>query len=72
MTTMQLIQIIAVVLTGLVAGLLYGYACSVTGGLGRLPDADYLSAFQSINKAIQNPWFFISFILTIVSLVKIR
>lgn len=61
MTTTNLLQIIAVLLTGLVAGLLYGYDCSVIGGLGALPDKAYLSAFQSINKVIQNPYFFVSF-----------
>lgn len=50
------------ILTALVAGLFYAYSCSVSPGLGRLPDAGYLSAMQSINRAIQNPVFFISFL----------
>jgi uncharacterized membrane protein len=60
MTTYNLIQILTVLLTGLLAGLLYGYDCSVIDGLGNLSDKEYLNAFQSINKAIQNPYFFIS------------
>jgi len=52
---------ITVLLAGLVAGLLYSYSCSVNIGLRALPDVDYLKAMQSINGAIQNPWFFVSF-----------
>ncbi|MEO5674391.1 MAG: anthrone oxygenase family protein [Chitinophagales bacterium] len=62
MTTYHLIQVVTVVLTGLIAGLLYGYDCSVIRGLGHLPDKEYLKAFQSINRAIVNPCFLISFI----------
>lgn len=61
MTAGILFQIAAILLTGLIAGLFYSYDCSVIKGLGNLPDAEYLSAFQSINKAILNPYFFISF-----------
>lgn len=61
MTAGILFQIAAILLTGLIAGLFYSYDCSVIKGLGNLPDAEYLSAFQSINRAILNPYFFISF-----------
>ncbi len=64
----QIIQIIAVLLTGLVAGLFYSYACSVTGGLGKLTDREYVMAFQSINSAILNAWFFASFMGSLVVL----
>jgi uncharacterized membrane protein len=62
MTAGILFQIVAILLTGLAAGLFYSYDCSVIKGLGNLPDREYLSAFQSINRAILNPYFFISFI----------
>ena len=52
---------ITILFSGLVAGLLYSYSCSVNIGLKALPDAEYLQAMQSINIAIQNPYFFISF-----------
>ena len=69
MTTHPTILLIcATVTTALIAGLLYGYACSVNPGLGRLSDAAYLTAMQSINKAILNPIFFISFMGTLVLL----
>ncbi|CAL1517676.1 hypothetical protein MMC2321_01412 [Chitinophaga sp. MM2321] len=64
----QLVQIIAVLLTGLAAGLFYSYACSVTGGLGKLSDREYLLAFQSIDNAILNAWFFTSFMGSLVVL----
>ncbi len=50
-----------VILTALLAGILYAYACSVNPGLHRLPDAAYLLAMQEINRAIQNPAFFVCF-----------
>lgn len=54
--------------TALVAGLFYAYSCSVNPGLGRLPDAGYLAAMQSINRAILNPVFFASFLGSLVLL----
>ncbi|MDO6434734.1 DUF1772 domain-containing protein [Flavitalea sp. BT771] len=47
--------------SGLMAGLFFAYACSVNPGLGRLSDASYLAAMQSINRAILNPVFLIVF-----------
>lgn len=57
----QITQLLATLLTGLIAGLFYAYQCSVIGGLGQLGDKAYVMAFQSINKVILNPWFFASF-----------
>jgi uncharacterized membrane protein len=68
MTLSNIILAITTTTTALIAGLLYAYACSVNAGLGALPDMQYLAAMQSINKAIQNPLFFISFIGTLVLL----
>jgi uncharacterized membrane protein len=59
--SVQFVQFIAILLTGLLAGLFYGYDCSIIKGLGKLQDEIYLQSFQSINKVIQNPYFFISF-----------
>jgi len=56
------ILFIAILLSGLVAGLLYAYSCSVNPGLKALSDREYLDAMQSINEAIQNPIFFLSFV----------
>jgi len=52
----------------LITGLFYGYSCSVNPGLAALDDKEYLKAMQSINKAILNPLFFISFIGSLIIL----
>lgn len=62
------ILIITAITTALIAGVFYAYSCSVNPGLGRLPHAEYIAAMQSINRAIQNPVFFISFFGTLVFL----
>lgn len=59
--TLNLIQAVHLT-TVLLTGLFYGYSCSVINGLGNLQDTTYLQSFQSINKSIQNPYFFVSFI----------
>lgn len=65
----QLLYGSSIVLTGLLAGLFYGYQCSVIAGLGRLGNREYLQAFQHINSAILNPLFFLSFIGSMVALI---
>jgi uncharacterized membrane protein len=67
-TSLQLGQFTAVLLTGLVSGLFYGYQCSVIKGLADLENDVYLKSFQSINKVIQNPLFFINFIGSLIVL----
>jgi uncharacterized membrane protein len=47
---------------GLLAGLFYGYACSVMPGLGRADDRAFVDAMQQINAAIENPVFFATFL----------
>jgi uncharacterized membrane protein len=47
--------------TALIAGLFFAFSCSVNLGLARLSNSEYLSAMQSINRAIQNPIFFAAF-----------
>jgi uncharacterized membrane protein len=54
--------------TALITGLFYAYSCSVNPGLGQLPADGFIPAMQSINKAIQNPVFFLSFLGTAVLL----
>ncbi len=60
--------IVTTTCVGLIAGLFYSYSCSVTLGLNKLPDTQYISAMQSINRAIQNPIFFASFFGALVLL----
>lgn len=68
MTLSNTILALAVIVTALSAGLFYAYSCSVNPGLGRLPDEQYLAAMQSINRAILNPVFFLSFMGTLILL----
>jgi len=54
------------------AGLFYAYSCSVNPGLGRLSDAGYLSAMQSINiTAVRAPLMLAMFGTALVSVVLI-
>ena len=64
LTAPNTILVITATTTALMAGLFYSYSCSVNLGLGRLPDAAYITSMISINRAIQNPVFFISFLGT--------
>ncbi|WP_373011451.1 DUF1772 domain-containing protein [Mucilaginibacter sp.] len=64
----NIILLLAATTTALIAGLFYAYSCSVNIGLGRLPDREYIAAMQSINRTIQNPLFFASFMGTLILL----
>lgn len=68
MTFANITLLIAAFLTALIAGLFYAYSCSVNAGLGKLPDAGYMAAMQSINREILNPLFFMSFMGTLIVL----
>jgi uncharacterized membrane protein len=68
MTSANIILLATAITTALIAGLLYAYSCSVNPGLGKLPDAAYLAAMQSINREILNPLFFMSFMGTLLLL----
>ena len=68
MIAFKIVVFITVLLTALITGFFYAYSCSVNGGLKRLPDQEYLRAMQSINKAVLNPLFFMSFFGTLVML----
>lgn len=54
--------------TALIAGLFYAWSCSVIPGVGKLSDASYLAALQSMNREILNPVFFMSFMGTLLLL----
>jgi uncharacterized membrane protein len=47
--------------TGLMAGVYFAFAISVTLGLAAQPDASYVATMQAINEKIENPLFFASF-----------
>jgi uncharacterized membrane protein len=52
----------ATVATGLLAGVFYGFACSVMIALRRVDDGVFVEVMQKINAAIQNGWFMLSFL----------
>lgn len=62
------ILLLAAMTTALIGGLFYAYSCSVNPGLASLPDAQYIAAMQSINVAIINPLFMLSFMGTLILL----
>lgn len=64
----NIILLLAATTTALIAGLFYAWTCSVTVGLSRLPNAEYIAAMQAMNRAIQNPLFFVSFFGTLLLL----
>jgi uncharacterized membrane protein len=68
MTTTNIVLALTTLTTALIAGLFYAYSCSVNAGLGQLSDSNYILAMQSINRVIQNPLFFISFMGTLILL----
>jgi uncharacterized membrane protein len=57
----NVVLVVAGTLTALVAGLFFGFEVSVNRGLHRLKDPEYVGAMQSINVAILNPIFMLSF-----------
>lgn len=59
---------IAILLTGLSAGLFYAWSVSVIPGTKKLTDLYYLEAMQSINRAILNPAFFLIFFGSMIML----
>lgn len=52
----------AAVTTGLTAGLLYAYACSVMPALRRVDDRTFVEVMQRVNTAILNAWFAAAFV----------
>jgi uncharacterized membrane protein len=68
MSPQNIFHVLSILLTGLLAGLFYGYDCSVIRGLGKLNDKEYLNAFQQINREILNPYFFASFMGSVLVL----
>lgn len=68
LTLTNLVTAAGTLLTGLVAGLFFGFSVAVIPGLSRLPDAGYLQSFQNINVAILNPVFLVTFVAPVILL----
>ncbi|WP_337061991.1 anthrone oxygenase family protein [Kineococcus sp. G2] len=57
----QFLLLAALVTSAWLAGLYYAFSCSVLPGLGRTADGTFVAAVTSINAAIRNPLFALSF-----------
>ena len=55
------VLIVATIMVGLVAGVCGLYSHTIMPGLRRTDDRTFVGAFQSIDKAIINPWFMAAF-----------
>jgi uncharacterized membrane protein len=56
----------ATITTGLVAGVFVLYAHTVMPGLGKTDDRTFVAAFQSMDRAIMNPLFMLTFMGALV------
>lgn len=62
MSGLRAITLIAATMTtGLVAGVFGLYSHTIMRGLAKTDDRTFVVAFQSIDRAIINPWFMVSF-----------
>jgi uncharacterized membrane protein len=57
----NVVLVAATVLTGLAAGVFALYAHTIMPGLKKTDDRTFVGAFQSIDRAIINPWFMATF-----------
>ena len=58
--------VLAVLFTGLSAGLCFTWSNSVTPGIGKLDNLGYLQSFQQMNRTIVNPVFLVVFFAPIL------
>lgn len=64
----DVILIITATVTALMAGFFFSYSISVSWGLGKLADKEFLKAMQSINREVLNPIFFVCFFGALIML----
>ncbi|MFC9874155.1 DUF1772 domain-containing protein [Nocardia salmonicida] len=58
-------MVLALLSTGLIAGVFYAYAISVMPALARTDDRTLIEVMQKINVVIINPWFMFGFMGTV-------
>lgn len=61
MTTFDVVLLFATMLNGLLAGVFFTWTNAITPGIGKLSDIGYLASFQSMNRTILNPLFYVVF-----------
>lgn len=71
MKTETIILIIAILLTGLMAGIFFTWSNAVKPGIGKLNNLEYLKALQSMNRVILNNTFKIIFIGAIIAVALV-
>lgn len=69
MALRHLVLILAVLMTGLSSGFFYTYDMPVLPGLKLLDDTEYVSVFQSLNRAIRNEGFGLIYFGTLLVVV---
>jgi uncharacterized membrane protein len=57
----NMLLLITTIVMGLTAGIFYCWSISVTPGIALLPDKEYITTFQQLDRAILNPLFMICF-----------
>ncbi|MBC9931029.1 DUF1772 domain-containing protein [Chitinophaga qingshengii] len=62
MNAKQIVIILAVLTTGLLTGLFFGFEVAINPAFARLNDAQYIIAMQAINDVIVNPVFILVFL----------
>jgi len=66
-----IILALAILLTGLMAGIFFTWSNAVKPGIGKLSDIEYLRALQSMNRVILNNAFKIIFLGAIIAVVLV-
>lgn len=71
MTLFQVLLMLATFLCSLVAGFLFAFAVVIMPGIRHLDDAGFISAFQVIDRVIQNnqPLFMLMWVGSVLSLI---
>ena len=66
-----IILALAILLTGLMAGIFFTWSNAVKPGIGKLSDIEYLTALQSMNRVILNNAFKIIFLGAIIAVALV-
>ena len=66
-----IILALAILLTGLMAGIFFTWSNAVKPGIGKLSDIEYLRALQSMNRVISNNAFKIIFLGAIIAVALV-
>lgn len=71
MKTETIILAIAILFTGLMAGIFFTWSNAVKPGIGKLSDIEYLTALQSMNRVILNNTFKLVFIGAVIAIALV-